>query len=397
MWEGINAAFTHSPQLERLRKLFQLRTYDDGSLESEAEKIGREIQSDPRVLAVIGHASSGTTRSAAWLYAQAGMPVIMPIATSPYAVYPPGSNINSQTRLRNCFRLPPSDDRVQAPTVAFVAEEKLKAKRIYLLRDISEGASEYSEPLYKKLESLLGNISIDKQSVDRGHADFREVASNIEAQHPDLVVFCGYGSTATLILSALRHVYQDNQANKPKILLTDGSRIRDLNASDFDVYLTFPLPEISSFNNCPSEDNEILRSVIQPQTEQSFQVYGYDAMLLIGKALEKCSDEEISRDCLRRGLSELPLFTGSTCLQYFFAEGDNTLSDYYVFHSVSSSGEPGIGSANSSPIAKPSPSARTTSQSNQTIPSEDVNTRFSLEYKVTSQDLDRYLSGKGMH
>lgn len=387
MWEGAEAAFSQSPHLEQAREVFQLRPYDDGSLESEAEKIGVEIQSDPRVMVVIGHASSGTTRKAAWLYAQAGIPLLMPVATSPYAVYPPGARVDDSTRLRACFRLSPSDDKVQAPAVAFVAEEMLKVKRGYLVQDISEGASEYSKPLYDRLEQLLGNVLIDKQKLDRGKADFSGVASNIEAQNPDIVIFCGYGSTATLVLSALRHAYKDKPSSKPKIILTDGSRVKDLNTSGFDVYMTFPLPDITYFKDCRSQDYDILLKTIMSHDEQSFQIYGYDAMLMVGKALEKCTAERISRDCLRKSLSELPFFTGSTCLQYFFAEGDNTLSEYYVFRSNSDYGAESPSPAISPPTAQSKPTATPTPLAEQAVP------KFALERKISSQELERYRKG----
>lgn len=390
MWDGVKAAYDKSPQLDRLRTLCELRGYEDGSLEDEAEKIGREIALDAQVLAVVGHAASATTRRAAWLYSQAGIPLIMPIATSPYAVYPPSSKAVPSNRLRNCFRLPPSDDKVQAPTLAYVAEERLKSQRAYMLGDVSEGARGYSEPLYGQLESLLGDLLIDKQQIDRKSANFQEIAGNIRAQAPDLVIFCGYGSTATLILSALRREYLDVDITKrPRILLTDGSRVKDLNTSGFDVYLTFPLPDIKYFEDCKSPDFGIVRDAVPPQGDQSFQIYGYDAMLMISKALEQCRDQEVSRDCVRRSLGRLPLFTGSTCLQYFFADGDNSLSEYYVYRSSSLKE-----TVESSMSDKRRRSAKN-ANANQPKAEGSV-PALALEFKVNKQDLDNFLRLKGL-
>jgi ABC-type branched-subunit amino acid transport system substrate-binding protein len=381
MWQGINAAYQKSPHLERLRQVFDLAKYDDGSVEKDAENIAKEIQSNPRVLAVIGHAASSTTESAAWHYEEVGIPILMPIATSPGAIYAPGAPMDPSHRLQNCFRLPPNDERVQAPTVAFVAETKIHTKRTYLIRDISSGAAAYSEPLFKQLEFLLGDTKIDETVVDRENARFIEVATNIKAQEPDLIVFCGYGSTAKLIITALRDKYENVEiAKRPKIILTDGSKIRDLNASGFDVYLTFPLPTIDYFSECSSPDLAHVKATIDPSGEQSFQIYGYDAMLMIGMALEKCPDSDISRDCLRRSLGSLPLFNGSTCLSYFFSDGENSLSEYYVFRSNT--------------LAPAQVSGPRTTRAGGKLAPVGVAPTLNLAFKVTKQDLDNYLDSK---
>jgi hypothetical protein len=169
-------------------------------------------------------------------------------------------------------------------------------------------------------------------------------------------------------------------------LLTDGSRVKDLNTSGFDVYLTFPLPEIGYFEGCKSPDFAIVKETIPPQGEQSFQIYGYDAMLMISKALEQCGDQEVSRDCLRRSLGRLPLFNGSTCLQYFFADGDNSLSEYYVYRSSSFKNANKLPSNKSGGLA---PQKVKVPLNDNVIPSLD------FDFKVTKQDLDNFLLTKG--
>src|SRR5687768_3382437 len=80
MLRGVRAALD-DPSVRDVASLFDLVTHDDlGDLE-EADRLARQIAGDPRTLLVIGHATSGTTRVAAQHYDDAGIPLIMPIAT----------------------------------------------------------------------------------------------------------------------------------------------------------------------------------------------------------------------------------------------------------------------------------------------------------------------------
>lgn len=330
MWDGVYQAFHNSPTCNKARELISLVGFDDCGTSKGANKIARELQWNPRVLAVIGHATSGTTRAAGWIYSQAGIPLLMPIATSPNAVYPPGVKREANKRLQNCFRLPPSDDRVQAPAVAYVARIKLGTKRCFLLQDVSEDAVEYSEPLNAELEILLADVITDKRNVDRKKFNLDQVARSIKAYNSDVVVFCGYGTTATELLDALREVYDGlDLSRRPKVILTDGCNTKELDLAGFQVYLTFPVKEISQYQgNTP--DFNILKNSIKPEDEQSYQIYGYDAMTLIAYALERCSAQESSRSCLTDQLNQLQNFSGA-CFGYSFVGGENILSSYHVY------------------------------------------------------------------
>jgi ABC-type branched-subunit amino acid transport system substrate-binding protein len=91
---------------------------------------------NPNVLAVIGHSRSGTTHATLPLYAAAGIPVVMPSATSPYVLYrfneretwPTADQLrqaNGSQRFTNAFRLPPSDE-VQVHAIELTANELTK-------------------------------------------------------------------------------------------------------------------------------------------------------------------------------------------------------------------------------------------------------------------------------
>jgi ABC-type branched-subunit amino acid transport system substrate-binding protein len=323
MWEGVEAAFQYSGRLADLRDKVELRPCDDRGVGSQAAAVAATLRSDPRTVAVIGHATSGTTRKAAPLYWQADIPVVMPIATSPNV----SISADGGQHLNDLFRLPPSDDLAQAPAVAEFALKKLQRHKIYVVRDISVDAKEYSSPLFTKILKEIGDSKIDYIQVDRKEASIHEIAANVHAQNADLVIFVGYGTTANLILSDLRDRYQALKELPPAVILTDGCKIEDLNTDGLEVYLSFPLPDFSSLS-CQTDDFSILEKHAQ---DRSYEMYGYDAMLILGDAIHACDKlQEISRECIRRTLASGRSFTGA-CLTYRFTNGENFLSRTYIY------------------------------------------------------------------
>jgi ABC-type branched-subunit amino acid transport system substrate-binding protein len=350
MWNGAEAAFINSPRLNALRKIAELVPFDDGANPKISAELARRIQSNPKVLAVIGHTTSPATRAAAHIYAEAGIPLLMPIATSPYAVLPPDTEDQAK-RLRNSFRLAPSDDRVQGPAVAIVASQL--GRHCLLLGDTSSPAiSEYSAPLFKYLQMRLDQLGILSRdlTMQGNNTNILSLASTIHTPHPDVIIFCGYGSTAAELLDALRKEYSDaDTEDRPKIILTDGCKIGSrLDTTGFEVFLTFPLPptlvptkqlRISKISQtpipkAPSTDMEFLNEVITKQGVDSYQMYAYDAMLMIGEAVKACSNAgSISRDCVREHLNQLENFPGASLI-YSMKAGENVLAKYYVYSNI---------------------------------------------------------------
>lgn len=344
MWDGAQAALTSSPRLKQLQHLAELKPFDDGANPAIAADLAREIRANPQILAVIGHTTSPATRAAAHIYAEAGIPLLMPIATSPYAVLPPGTE-DQNKRLRNVFRLAPSDDRVQGPAMAIVAQRL--GKHCYLLADTSSPVvSEYTAPLFRYLHSRLDQLGMPtrEMTMQGNNPNVLSLASIIHTARPEVIIFCGYGSTAAELLDALRKEYKDIDAkDRPKILLSDGCKINTLDTTGFQVFLTFPLPSLippkepaSSKTKAtpmpsPQSDIDFLKEVIIRNGSDSYQMYAYDALLMIGDAVGACSTVgTISRDCVRDKLNALNQFHGAL-LDYAFKGGENELAEYYVY------------------------------------------------------------------
>jgi len=141
MAKGAEAAFYNSPQLEELRKIAVLKRYDDGDRDDLATEIAHRLQKDPKVLAIVGHGTSSTSMAAGWIYAQAQIPMLMPIATNPRTMVSP---VDSSRHLRNIFRLPPNDELVQVPTIAYLSWRCLQ-RSTNLLNLFGRGTQEENE------------------------------------------------------------------------------------------------------------------------------------------------------------------------------------------------------------------------------------------------------------
>lgn len=332
MYRGAKAALEKSTDLAAFRSVLSLTGKDDAGDPALAEQIAREIIRQPRVLAVIGHATSETTRRAAHIYESAGIPLIMPIATASDVIEAPLSTRRPSRKLRNVFRLPPADDAVQAPAAGLFLTDYLAAKRLALIEDVTTGAGGYSIPLADQIARWFSQ----RQIVYRGQLNnqapnLRDCAGAIKANGADTVLFCGYGSTAILLLEGLRNVYKATPPQqRPAILLSDGCLVQDIDPTDFRVRILFPHigPSAVSTN---TENGRILRDTFRSETSPHYGLLGYDAVLIIAQALLNLGNEPISRFSLDRQLHTHTVFVGIAGT-YEFIDAENTRSSYDIYN-----------------------------------------------------------------
>ncbi len=302
-----------------------------------AAVIAKEIALDPAVLAVIGHATSATTRRAAAIYAQAGIPVLVPSASSPIALCSSGNTPETCVPLTNSFRLIPNDVDVQAPAVA-LAVAKEGHTRPYLLVDTSPNAAAYSRHLANEVKKYLETPRFTASAVEKipENPDFSAIVRKVSAFKPDAIIFCGYQDRAEDLLKQMAEVYEGRILAAPDFFLTDGCLADDLKTHGFPrVYVTFA----RGMRVCPDlrddeqdmwpKDAKILREKAG-STQIAFQEYGHDAVLMVAQAVEECREEgTVSRACLVDRLTATPEFVGA-CDVYALEDGENQYAEYYL-------------------------------------------------------------------
>jgi ABC-type branched-subunit amino acid transport system substrate-binding protein len=327
LYEGIALAAKKAPFTD-ISNLVDLVYVDDGGDSRCARLISEEIIKSPKVIGVIGHASSGTTRVALENYKKANIPTIIPIATAPYLT----------VDCRNCFRLP-SNDVIQAKAIADYAVNVLKGQNIYLVWDGSESAKDYSEFLESEVVNLIGSKIKFRQPVTYRPMNYEYLLKSISYNETDVLIFCGYGSMAREFLNGLRFEYigKENTLTKPKVILSDGARISDIKEVStvfgFEAYLSFPSDQLktkSQFSGfvpeTPPREEEKMKDA------ESYEIFGYDALTLFSLAFKQMKQRgNISRQLLNEFLAANAPQTEDLCYTYKFDKGENVEAQYFIY------------------------------------------------------------------
>jgi ABC-type branched-subunit amino acid transport system substrate-binding protein len=329
MLDGVNEAWRLTFGTKPAN-MFTLKTFDDDGNADTAARIADAIRSDPTVLAVVGHSLSGVTKRVAPIYSTASIPLLMPIATSPEA------------RSRTSFRLPLNDDVGQAPAIVHLLAD-LNVRHVMLVTDKSEDAKAYSDALERFVtQRLPAPLLAGREHVDLLQPNFasiaEDVASSVEVNGVDAVLFVGYASTAVRLLGALRSRFEHSTAALPKIILTDGCIAPDLPIGRFEVYLTAPIPDLrlptaalQSADLCDGARVPQFRERFGNRAMPNYEIFGFDAISLLASAVDACeATDSVSRSCVQ---DQLASGRGSgLCNKYVFHDGENRDGAYYVYN-----------------------------------------------------------------
>ncbi|HEX5885401.1 MAG TPA: ABC transporter substrate-binding protein [Pyrinomonadaceae bacterium] len=320
LYEGVaNAA--KKPPFDAIATQVEIVYVDDGGDSRCAELISEEIVRSQRVIAVIGHATTGTTKVALKNYKKANIPLIIPVATNPELTLD----------CKNCFRLPSNDD-VQARAIADYAVNQLMGQNVYLVWDESPSAKDYSEFLQAAIVELIGSKIKFKQPITFRPMNYDYLLKSISYNNTDVLIFCGYGSMAREFLNGLRFEYDGKEPplKKPRIILSDGARISDINEVSrtfgFEAYLSFPGEKLSDRQQPPSETP---RAQEKTKIEESYEVFGHDALTLFALAFKHVKGN-LTRQSLRDALAaEAP--SSDLFYRYKFARGENVNPRYFIY------------------------------------------------------------------
>lgn len=180
----------------------ELKALDDRGDPREAVNVANLIISDPRVAAVIGHYNSGCAIPAAPIYAKAGLPMIVPSASSPKVT---AQQLEPGWRWpRNVFRIVPTDD-IQGAYVGEFLHRELGVRRLAVIHDgtpYGQGLAEHVRDQFLR----RGGQLLAFEEVTVGRKDFRPLLRRIGPSAPDAVYFGGLYTEAGLILKQMREL-----------------------------------------------------------------------------------------------------------------------------------------------------------------------------------------------
>ncbi len=150
---------------------------------------------DAKVVAVIGHTTSGCSIPASAIYEKAGIPMLVPSASNPKL---------TQQGYKNVFRVYGTDDTI-AQRAASYAVDTMKLKRIAVVDDRTAYGQGLAEEFEKGVKSHGGAVVAREFTTDQA-MDFRAILTNIRAAKADVVFFAGLGAQGATFIKQARQL-----------------------------------------------------------------------------------------------------------------------------------------------------------------------------------------------
>ena len=167
----------------------ELVALDDQRNPTQAVAAAKKLVADREVVAVVGHLNSSCTMPASAIYHQARLVEITPVSSNPQI-----SRQEFDTFYRTC-----ATDDLQGPGAAIFAVKELKAKRIFILDDMTTYGRGLSNEFKRKLQEL-GVEPLGHEGITQGDKDFTPVLTKIKALDPDLLYFAGMFPEGALLI-----------------------------------------------------------------------------------------------------------------------------------------------------------------------------------------------------
>ncbi len=151
----------------------KVKIFDDQSEPRTAASVAARVSQDKRIVAVVGHLSSGSTLAAIPIYQREGMAVVMPVPTNPKL---------TESGYNNVFRVPPRDDE-QAPFLASYLLNSLPGARVAIVHDRTAYGKGFAEEFKTAFEGGNGKI-VAFEGAQVEERDFRTLITKLRELGP---------------------------------------------------------------------------------------------------------------------------------------------------------------------------------------------------------------------
>lgn len=290
---------------------------DDVGTPEGGPPAARKSIDDEEVMAVVGPAFSGATKSSGKLFAAAMLAAVSPSATNPDLTKPANG-------FTSFFRVVPPDDAQGEEAANYIAKV-LKSKKVYSLDDKSEYGVGLAGVFNKTLAAQ--GVTVIKESVPKTK-DYSTVAQKIKNQAPDAVWYSGYYPELALLAKALKGVGYA----KP-LLSGDGS--------NDDQYIKSATPEIAegTYLFCPCGDAnvdpkaKVFADAYQTKFSKPAGTYSpesFDATNAIIEAMKSVGSKDLTREKVLEAIKKVD-YTGITKQIKFTPAGEVEGKTIFVF------------------------------------------------------------------
>jgi branched-chain amino acid transport system substrate-binding protein len=215
----------------------QLVDYDTTGSGTVAPQLAQKAITD-KVVAVVGPAFSGESKTADPIFEQAGIVNITASATNP-------SLADNGWKY---FHRAVGNDNAQGPAAANYILKKLNAKCIAVIDDNEEYSLGIANIVRSTITSAGAKVVVTDH-IDKTAQDYSATVNKVKAAHPDAIFYGGYYSEGGRFLKQIRDAgitvkfVSDDGANDPKIIDSAGASAAD------GALLTCPCGDITQSTN----------------------------------------------------------------------------------------------------------------------------------------------------
>ncbi len=260
-----------------------IKKFDDHNTRELAIENAIAIAADKRIVAVIGHASSGMTREAEEVYGRFGVPLVMPVATDP------AISVHAYTtaKWKNTFRLVPINDAQARAIVGTIESHFTSATPSAIKVLLAHDTSPYGIDLGHKLLSELRASNMDtpydiEVAPGKAETNYNDmIVRPVKDYGISAVVFVGYYQEASLLVHQLRAA----NLGVP-VYLTDGAFQAELfnkmGPSYNDVFITFVAPRWEKVGGTAAS----FVAAVNLGSDASYAPFAADAVNMIVQALQ---------------------------------------------------------------------------------------------------------------
>ncbi|TBX36577.1 ABC transporter substrate-binding protein [Enterococcus durans] len=279
-------------------KKIEIVDKDNKSDNDEAASVSANLATNEKVVAQIGPATSGASKSSLANLTKAGVPMITPSGTDD-SITVDGDKVQKYA-FRSCFQ-----DSFQGTILAQYADNKLNSKKAVILSDSS---SDYTKGLSKAFKDEYKGQIVDEENFVAGDKDFQAILTNIKDKDFDVLYIPAYYTEAGLIVKQAREmgikqaIVGADGFGDEKFVETAGAA----NASN--IYYT------AHFSTSAPASDKVPAFVDAFQKKYNtapsqFAALAYDAVYMVKQAAEKEGTDSAS---IQKGLANLKDFKGVT-------------------------------------------------------------------------------------
>ncbi|UFJ41230.1 branched-chain amino acid ABC transporter substrate-binding protein [Brevibacillus humidisoli] len=308
-------------EFEELGFTVEMLPQDDQADPKQAVAIAEMMVSNPDVVALVGHVTTGASIAASVKYEQEGLAMVSPSST--------GSSLTEEGK-KVVHRICARDDQ-QGSKAAIFAKNQLNVKSAFVIHDKQAYGQGLADEVKKQFEKD-GVQVVGYEGITAGEKDYSAIINQVVAANPDMIYFGGYYAEAGILIKQAR-----DKGYKGYFMGGDGFDSADMlkiaGPAAEGVVFTSTVGDIAS-----TEEGKKWISEYEQATGNKvgiFTSFGYDAMSVtlngVLEAIKANGGKKPTREEVLTAIHNTKDFQGQFVKVSFNDKGDNEHAEVFVY------------------------------------------------------------------